>query len=104
MNRDVKSGSVGPDPRADVGRTSPAAGGVDVDAADDAVAAAGQDGIGEARACGEVRGVPPQVGEVLFERQPRIGPPAVWIAGGGPDVVDARRPRFVVALVVLRPE
>src|SRR5205823_12874653 len=64
MEGDVKLGPVGPDPGTDVGRTIRALGRVDVDAADDAAAAALQHRVGETLAPREVLGVPPQVAEV----------------------------------------
>src|SRR5262249_757877 len=61
----------------------------------------------------EVLGVPPQIHQVLLRCHPRIRPRAaagpgrragVLEPGRGLDVVDARRPRLVVTLVMLRPK
>src|SRR5215469_16463808 len=98
MQGRVKVSLVGPDPGMDVGRAICAARGVDVDTADDAVAAAGPDGVGETCPLREVLGVPPQVGEVAFEGQPGVRPGTAAELGGaadipesgrGPDVIDA---------------
>jgi len=46
-----------------------------------------------------------EIGEVLLEGHAVFGrPAAVGIAGSRADVIDARRPRGMVGLVVLRPE
>src|SRR5690349_16314067 len=104
MEGDVKAGPVGPDPGADVGHALRALRRVDVDAADDAAAAALQHRVGEARALRELLGVLLQIAEILLERHLRIRPAPALESGRGPDVVDARHPRLVVTRVVLRPE
>jgi len=83
--------------------------GVDVDAADHVAAGPVEDGIREAVTSLEVPPVAYQVDQVLVERH-RVRP-RVWLICAEPgcraDVVDARRPGGVVALVVLgaeRPE
>src|SRR3954464_13296952 len=78
------------------------AGRVDVQASRDVVVRV-EGGVREAPALGEVLGVALQVAAVLSEAH-LAGPVPVGEAGEGADVLDARRPRRVVAIVVLRAE
>ena len=80
-------------------------GGVDVKAADDLLGARPEHGEREAGALGEVAHVPFQVAPVGVERHALDRRPAPRReAGRRADVRDARRPRRVVRLVVLRAE
>src|SRR4051794_28340093 len=77
--------------------------GIDVDAAHDVVTRV-EDGEREPRVSEEVSGVLLEIRAVLGEAHlagPAVGRAEAW---GTPDVVDARRPRGVVALVVLGPQ
>ena len=76
--------------------------GVEVDAPDDVTRDRLEDGEREPGASLEVGGMAAQVVEVPVERHPlRRRPVAVGEARGRPNVIDARRPRCVVGLVVL---
>jgi hypothetical protein len=76
---------------------------IHVDAANDFVGLRVEDGVRETRSCIEVRAVRFEVGEVLVQGH-RLRPPSPCEAGSCVDVVDARRPGLVVALIVLGPE
>src|SRR3990172_224886 len=76
---------------------------IDVDAADDVVGLRTEDGVRERGSGVELRAVPFEIREVLRGRH-RVRPPSPGEAWSGTNVVDARRPGCVVALVVLRPE
>ena len=78
---------------------------VQVDTADDLAVALIEDGEGEPGAAREVVGMAAQISQVLAERHAASWRPVtVRVSGRGPDVLDARRPRSVVRLVVLRAE
>ena len=76
---------------------------IHIDAADDLVGLRVEDGVRETRSCIEVRAVRFEVGEVLVQGH-WLRPTSPREAGSGQDVVHARRPGLVVALVVLWPE
>src|SRR5262249_16795412 len=87
---------------------SPASGGdylgrIDVDAADDAISACLEHGVGEAATLGKIFSVPFQVAQILLKGHLLRPGPAIesWRR---PNVVDAGRPGSIIGLVVLWPE
>ena len=98
----VEAGPVCPHPGLDRPVLLLGARRVQVHAADDVAVDRIEDGEGEPGAGREVTGMAAQIGQVLSERHaPGWRPVAVGVSGRGADVLDARRPRSVVRLVVL---
>src|SRR6185312_1036468 len=103
VERHVELGAVGAHPGAHGGDVRLALERIDVEAADHVATARLADGIGEPAPLGEVARVTLEIGAVLLDGH-LVRPFAADEARRGPDVLHRRRPRRVIARVVLGAE